>query len=147
MAGIGSLTTTAAKATIGVEGLGKDLGVPFGELSGGPGMSKTVRVNATMDQRLVDRIDAFAARRFEDRSTAIRQLFDYSLRELQKNEALDAYRSGRLTLRELGRALGLDAWATHDLLASEGIPVTQGDREETAHALQELLAKSSRARR
>jgi predicted HTH domain antitoxin len=110
-------------------------------------MSKTVRVNATMDQTLVERVDAFAAQRLEDRSTAIRQLVDYALRELQKREAIDAYRSGRLTLRELGRALGLDPWATHDLLASEGVAVAQGSREETAQALEEILGTPRRSRR
>lgn len=109
-------------------------------------MRTTVRVNATMDQSLLERVDAFAAKRFEDRSTAIRQLVDYALRELQKREALDAYRSGRLTLRELGRALGLDPWATHDLLASEGVAVAQGSREETAQTLGELLEATRRAR-
>lgn len=104
-------------------------------------MSKTVRVNATMDRTLVERVDAFAARRFEDRSTAIRQLVDYALRELQKREAIDAYRSGRLTLRELGNALGLDPWSTHDLLASEGVAVAQGSREETSQALEDVLAE------
>ena len=41
-------------------------------------MSRTVRVNATMDDELVRRIDAFAERRYEDRSTAIRQLVDFA---------------------------------------------------------------------
>jgi hypothetical protein len=104
-------------------------------------MSRTVRVNATMDASLVERVDAFAAQRFEDRSTAIRQLVDYALRELQKRDALDAYRAGRLTIRELASTLGLDVWATHDLLASEGVAVAQGAREETAHALEEILAE------
>lgn len=110
-------------------------------------MSETVRVNATMDRSLVDRVDAFAARRFEDRSTAIRQLVDFALRELVKREAVDAYRAGRLTLRELGRALGLDAWATHDLLASEGVAVAQGAREETEQVLADILADRSRRSR
>jgi hypothetical protein len=110
-------------------------------------MSKTVRVNATMDRSLVERVDAFAATRLEDRSTAIRQLVVYALRELQKHEAIDAYRAGRLTLGELGRTLCLDPWATHDLLASEGVAVAQGSREETAAALEELLAPARRRRR
>lgn len=43
-------------------------------------MSRAVRVNATMDQELLRRIDAFAASRYEDRSTAMRQLVDFALR-------------------------------------------------------------------
>lgn len=70
-------------------------------------MSRAVRVNATMDQELLRRIDAFAASRYEDRSTAMGQLVDFAVRELQKRDALEAYRTGRVTLREFARALGL----------------------------------------
>ena len=61
--------------------------------------------------------------------------------QLQKREALAAYGSGRVTLRELGRALGLDTWATHDLLRAEGVDVDRGDREETRHVLEDVLAE------
>lgn len=33
-------------------------------------MARTVRINATLDTDLLERIDAFAASRLEDRSTA-----------------------------------------------------------------------------
>lgn len=103
-------------------------------------MTRAVRVNATIDAELVQRIDAFAAQRYEDRSTAIRQLVDFALRELQQRDALDAYRSGRVTLREFSRALGLDTWAAHDLLRAEGVAVAQGGRGETRAALELALA-------
>lgn len=102
-------------------------------------MTGTARINATMDADLLARLDAFAARRFEDRSTAIRQLVDFALRELSKREALEAYTAGRLTLRELGDSLGLGAWATADLLAAEGVAAAQGARSETTSALEALL--------
>lgn len=95
-------------------------------------MSRTVRVNATMDDELVRRIDACAERRYEDRSTAIRQLVDFARRELQKREALEAYRAGRMTLREFARVLGLDTWAAHDLLRAEGVAVAQVDAARPA---------------
>ena len=102
-------------------------------------MSSTLRINATMDSELVDRIDAFAASRYEDRSTAIRQLVAFALQELSKREALEAYEAGRVTLGELAASLGLDAWSTHDLLRAEGVPVAGGRREETSATLHELL--------
>ena len=102
-------------------------------------MSKTVRINATLDEDLLARIDTFAAARLEDRSTAIRQLIDQALRDLTKREVLQAYRDGRMTLRELARALRLDIWAAQDLLAAEGVAVAQGGRGETAAALAALL--------
>ena len=101
-------------------------------------MSRAVRVNATMDEELLRRVDAFAAGRYEDRSTAMRQLVDFALRELQKRDALEAYRTGRVTLREFARALGLDTWGAHDLLRVEGVAVAQGDRRETRAALDEV---------
>jgi hypothetical protein len=84
-----------------------------------------MRINATMDEDLVARIDAFAASRYEDRSTAIRQLV--------------AYRSGRISLREFAASLGLGIWSAHDLLRAEGVPVAGGQREETRSTLQDVL--------
>lgn len=100
---------------------------------------RTVRVNATLHEDLLRRVDAFAESRYEDRSTALRQLVDFALRELTQREAIEAYRTGRVTLRELARTLGLDVWATHDLLASQGVPVAQGGRGETRSGLESLL--------
>jgi metal-responsive CopG/Arc/MetJ family transcriptional regulator len=96
--------------------------------------NKAVRVNASLDRKLVDRIDAYAHERFEDRSTAIRQLVDLALRELAKCDALAGYRRGRLSLREFARALNLDIWAAQDLLRDEGVAVAQGPRSDTADA-------------
>jgi predicted HTH domain antitoxin len=106
-------------------------------------MSRAVRINATMDEELLRRVDAFAAERYEDRSTAVRQLVDFALRELHKRQAVEAYRAGRLTLREFARALGLDVWAAHDLLRVEGVAVAQGDRTETSAALEDAVRSSA----
>src|SRR5947209_14454088 len=106
-------------------------------------MTRTVRVNTTLDDDLLERIDAFAKERREDRSTAIRQLVDMALRELSKREALTAYRQGRLTLREFADALNLGVWGAHDLLLAEGVAIAQGSWQETSGALEGLL--SSRA--
>src|SRR5207245_5444627 len=93
-----------------------------------------VRVNTTLDADLLERIDAFASERREDRSTAIRQLVDIALRELSKRDALQAYRQGRLTLREFADAMNLGVWAAHDLLLAEGVAIAQGTRAETSAA-------------
>ena len=47
-------------------------------------MSRAARVNATIDEELLRRVDAYARTHYEDRSTAIRQLLDFALRELHK---------------------------------------------------------------
>lgn len=105
-------------------------------------MKRTVRVNTTLDDDLLERIDAFASERREDRSTAIRQLVDIALRELSKRDALDAYRQGRLTLREFAEVLNLGVWAAHDLLLAEGVAAAQGSRSETSASLELLLGAS-----
>ncbi len=94
-------------------------------------MSRTVRINASMDDELVARIDAYAERYLEDRSTALRQLADFALRELALRDALEAYRQGRVSLREFARALGLDTWAAHDVLRSNEVAIARADRAET----------------
>lgn len=103
-------------------------------------MSQSVRINATMDEELLRRVDAFAERRYEDRSTAVRQLVDFALRELATRDAIEAYRGGRVTLREFARALGLDPWAAHDLLRAEGVAVARGERDETRAMLADVIA-------
>lgn len=102
-------------------------------------MAKAVRVNATMDDDLVARIDAYAARHLEDRSTAIRQLTDFALRELALRDALDAYRAGRVSLREFARSLGTDTWKAHDLLRANGVAVAQAERIETSADLEAVI--------
>jgi predicted HTH domain antitoxin len=59
-----------------------------------------------------------------------------------KRDARAAYRSGRVTLREFARALGLSVWAAHDLLRAEGVDVGQGDRSETASALDAMVREA-----
>lgn len=104
-------------------------------------MTRTVRINATMDERLLARIDAFAERRLEDRSTALRQLADFALREMALRDAVDAYRDGRLTLRELADTLSVDGWKAHDLLRASGVAVAQGVRDETAASVRDVVAQ------
>ena len=48
-----------------------------------------------MGEDLLRRVDAFAAERYEDRSTALRQLVALALRELHKRDSMDAYAASR----------------------------------------------------
>ncbi len=107
-------------------------------------MTDIVRINATLDRSLLERLDRYAARNAEDRSTAIRQLLRLALLQLSKEDALHSYRQGRLTLRQLAEALDLGIWEAHDLLASEGVAVAQGSMRETAADLEALLHAAAR---
>lgn len=104
-------------------------------------MSDVVRINATLDRALLERLDRYAASNAEDRSTAIRQLLRLALRQLSKEDAVVAYRHGRLTLRQFAEALDLDIWGAHDLLASEGVAIAQGNQQETAADLDALVGQ------
>ena len=102
-------------------------------------MSKVRRVNASLDEELLARVDGYASRHHEDRSTAIRQLLDIALRSLAEEDAIEAYESGRITLRELAALLNLSVWGAHDFLASKGVAVAQGQMAETETDVAALL--------
>ena len=51
-------------------------------------MLKKVKINATIDPELLGRLDEYSLRYQEDRSTAIRQLLAFALREKNKGKAL-----------------------------------------------------------
>lgn len=102
-----------------------------------------VRINATMDEELVRRIDAYAEHHLEDRSTALRQLADFALREMALRSALAAYQDGRVSLREFARTLRIDIWQAHDLLRAHDVAVAQGAREESTTGLAQVLAALS----
>ena len=110
-------------------------------------MRRAVRVNTTLDDDLLERIDSFASERREDRSTAIRQLIDLALRELGKRDALNAYRHGCITLREFADTLNIGTWAAHDLLLAEGVAVAQGGPTETSAAVRQLVHATAGTKR
>ncbi len=66
-------------------------------------------------------------------------LIKFALRELRKVNAIEAYHTGRVTLRDFARALGMNVWAAPDLLRAEGVEISPGDRAETATALEAVL--------
>jgi Arc/MetJ-type ribon-helix-helix transcriptional regulator len=87
-------------------------------------MADTKRVNVTMDEQLLERVDSFAKENYEDRSTAIRQLLAFALTERNKKKVLEGYADGRLTLREAAELLGVDYWELQSILAEAGVPVS-----------------------
>lgn len=88
-------------------------------------MSKKVRINATIDRQLLTRLDEYSLRYQEDRSTAVRQLLAFALREKNKNKALQAYKAGRLTIRQCAELLGVDYYEMNDLLSEANIPIIE----------------------
>jgi metal-responsive CopG/Arc/MetJ family transcriptional regulator len=88
-------------------------------------MLKKVKINATIDPELLGRLDEYSLRSQEDRSTAIRQLLAFALREKNKTKALQAYKEGRLTIRQCAELLGVDYYEMNDLLSEANIPTIE----------------------
>ena len=88
-------------------------------------MLKKVKINATIDPELLGRLDEYSLRSQEDRSTAIRQLLAFALREKNKTKALQANKEGRLTIRQCAELLGVDYYEMNDLLSEANIPIIE----------------------
>ncbi|MBC7342760.1 MAG: UPF0175 family protein [Clostridia bacterium] len=58
-----------------------------------------------------------------DRSAAIQQLISIALREINKKEAVQAYREGRMTLRQCADMLGVDYFEFNEILDEQGTPI------------------------
>jgi len=97
-----------------------------------------VRVNATLYEEMLRKIDLFARKRYEDRSTAIRQLISVGLLEENKREVVQNYMENRITLREAARLLGVDYWEVHNILAEEGVPVSDLTEKEVEGRVREI---------
>lgn len=99
---------------------------------------KFVRVNVTLYRDMLKKIDSFAKKRYEDRSTAIRQLMSIGLRERSRKEVVEAYRDNRITLREAAKLLSVDYWEAQDILVEEGIPVSDLTEDEVESRMKKV---------
>lgn len=88
-----------------------------------PGM---VKIAVSLSRDLLEALDRYAAEHLEDRSTALRQLLDFALKQKRLARLAEQYRQGLLTLREVAEALGLSYRKTEALLGSLGVPVLSG---------------------
>lgn len=86
-------------------------------------MGKTVRVTTTMYKDILDKIDLYARLNHEDRATAIRQLIAEGLRIKLKDNVIEEFKQGRLTIREAADLLGLNYWQINDILEKEKVSI------------------------
>ena len=93
---------------------------------------KLARVNVTIEKDLLKKIDKYAEDKYEDRSTAMRQLLHAGLQENQKKDIAYAYESGRITLREAAELFGTDYASAQDILADAGVPVSDLTEKEVS---------------
>ncbi len=86
-------------------------------------MEKKIKINTEFDPVLLKKLDAYAAKKYLDRSSALQHLVSVALREIYKKEAVQAYREGRMTIRQCAEMLGVGYFEMNEILQSENIDI------------------------
>ncbi len=86
-------------------------------------MGPVKRVNTTMPESLLRKVDLYSDLNLEDRATAIRQLVAEGLRVKLQETVLDQYKKRKMTLRQGAELLGITYWEMNDLLRENHIPL------------------------
>jgi len=65
-------------------------------------------------------------------------------RHVMEDAAIEGYRAGRLTQRQVGAMLGLDYWATETFLSARGVPMNYSATDLAADnaTLDKILPRS-----
>jgi predicted HTH domain antitoxin len=65
-------------------------------------------------------------------------------RHVTEDAAIEGYRAGRISHRQVGETLGLDYWQTETFLKERGVPLnySAADAEADAAALAKMLSAS-----
>jgi len=82
-----------------------------------------VKIAVSLNRDLLEALERYAQEHLEDRSTALRQLLDFALKQKRLAKLAEQYRQGLLTMREVAEALGLSYRKAEALLGSLGVPV------------------------
>jgi len=108
-------------------------------------MDPVRRVNTTMPESLLRRVDLYSKLNYEDRATAIRQLVAEGLRVKLQQTVLEQFRKGKITIRQGAELLGVTYMEMDDLLRENNIPLV----DDVDLALERAVTreKSKRTRR
>lgn len=91
-------------------------------------------VSTRLDRRLARQLDALARRRGQRRSAVLRDLIERGLAAARLEEAVAAYRDGRISFGKGAEVAGVSVWEFHETLRARGIGVpltyTRRDLEE-----------------
>jgi len=101
-------------------------------------MEKRIRISTEFDPVLLKKLDAYASKRYLDRSSALQQLVSLALREVYKKEAVQAYREGRMTIRQCAEMLGVDYFEMDKILQSENVNIIPEPCQDTETLLNNL---------
>ena len=86
-------------------------------------MDRVKRVNTTMPESLLRKVDLYSAWNLEDRATAIRQLVAEGLRVKLQQTVLEQYKKGKVTIRQGAELLGITYLEMDELLRENRIPL------------------------
>ena len=103
-------------------------------------MDRVRRVNTTMPESLLRRVDVYSEMNFEDRATAIRQLVAEGLRVKLQQTVVEHYRRGKITIRQGAELLGIPYMEMDELLRENQVPLVS----EIAAALRRRPGKRRR---
>jgi hypothetical protein len=91
-------------------------------------MNSVRRVNTTMPESLLRKVDLYSELNLEDRATAIRQLVAEGLRVKLQETVLERYRKSQITLRQGAELLGITYLEMNQLLREAHIPLARDAR-------------------
>lgn len=100
------------------------------------------RVNTTMPESLLKRVDFYSQLNLEDRATAIRQLVAEGLRVKLQQTVLEQFRRGKITLRQGAELLGMTYVEMNELLREHHIPLMR----DVSRALRGLAGPKRRSK-
>ena len=103
-------------------------------------MDRVRRVNTTMPESLLRRVDVYSEMNLEDRATAIRQLVAEGLRVKLQQTVVEHYRRGKITIRQGAELLGIPYMEMDELLRENQVPLVS----EIAAALRRRPGKRRR---
>ena len=86
-------------------------------------MDPVRRVNTTMPESLLKKVDLYSELNLEDRATAIRQLVAEGLRVKLEQTVLEQFRKRKITLRQGAELLGITYLEMNELLREHHIPL------------------------
>ncbi|SRR5712692_1668571 len=86
-------------------------------------MDPVRRINTTMPESLLNKVDLYSKLNLEDRATAIRQLVAEGLHVKLQQIVLERYRKGKLTIREGAELLGISYLEMDETLRENRVPL------------------------
>lgn len=100
---------------------------------------KQQRVSLTLPKKLLEEAEKMAAQKFEDRSTAIRELLAIGIASYKENEAVKNYAEGKLSLGKAAELAGVSTWRFVDLLREKKVPLRY-DLDKLREEIKALVA-------